>query len=147
MRLTSGWARVPCRELIGLQLYNQRKSGGGEKTTFLLNLILKTISLIFGCDGPCCCTWAFSRCGARGHSVSWCSGFSRPEHRLESAGSVVVLQGLRWPAACRSFPDQGLNLCPLHWQANSLPLSQRGSPNLSFKVFRFPALLNKIFPT
>ena len=27
------------------------------------------------------------------------------------------------------FPDQGLNLCPLHW--HSLPLSQQGSPPLA----------------
>ena len=26
------------------------------------------------------------------------------------------------------FPTQGLNLCLLHWQADSLPVSQQGSP-------------------
>jgi len=26
------------------------------------------------------------------------------------------------------LPDQGLNLCLLHWQADSLPLSHQGSP-------------------
>ena len=26
------------------------------------------------------------------------------------------------------FPDQGSNLCLLHWQADSLPLSHQGSP-------------------
>ena len=30
-------------------------------------------------------------------------------------------------AACGIFPGQGLNPCPLHWQANSLPLSHQGS--------------------
>ena len=29
--------------------------------------------------------------------------------------------------ACGIFPDQGLNLCLLHWQADSLPLSHQGS--------------------
>ena len=128
------------RELIGLQFYNQREGGEGERplpSSFFFFNYLFTFWL----------RWAFVAVpglspgvglGAtlcRGARAAHCSGFS---HRLESAGSVVGLQGLRCPAACRSFPDQGLNLCPLHWQANSLPLSQRGSPNLSFKVFRFP---------
>ena len=30
--------------------------------------------------------------------------------------------------ACRIFPDQGLNLCLLHWQADSYPLYHQGSP-------------------
>ena len=33
------------------------------------------------------------------------------------------------------FPDQGSNSCPLHWQADSLPLSHQGSP-LNFITFR-----------
>ena len=32
--------------------------------------------------------------------------------------------------ACGIFPDQGLNPCLLHWQADSLPLSHQGSPIL-----------------
>ena len=35
-------------------------------------------------------------------------------------GCHVLLQGI--------FPTQGLSLCLLHWQANSLPLSHLGSP-------------------
>ena len=34
------------------------------------------------------------------------------------AFSVVVAQGLSCPKACGVFPDQGSNLCPLHWQAD-----------------------------
>ena len=30
--------------------------------------------------------------------------------------------------ACGIFPDQGLNLCPLHWQVDSQPLHHQGSP-------------------
>ena len=29
---------------------------------------------------------------------------------------------------CGILPDQGLNPCPLHWQADSLPLVPQGSP-------------------
>ena len=30
--------------------------------------------------------------------------------------------------ACGIFPDQGSNLCPLHWQVDSLPLDHQGNP-------------------
>ena len=30
---------------------------------------------------------------------------------------------------CGICPDQGLNLCPLHWQADSYPLLHQGSPD------------------
>ena len=30
--------------------------------------------------------------------------------------------------ACGIFRDQGLNSCPLHWQADSCPLDHQGSP-------------------
>ena len=33
-------------------------------------------------------------------------------------GLVVVAHGLSCPVACGIFSDQGLNLCPLHWQVN-----------------------------
>ena len=34
--------------------------------------------------------------------------------------------------ACGIFRDQGLNLCPLHWQVDSYPLHHQGSPSPSF---------------
>ena len=43
-------------------------------------------------------------------------------------GSVVVAHGLSCSTACGIFPDQGSNLCPLHWQADSQPLRHQGSP-------------------
>ena len=36
-----------------------------------------------------------------------------------SMGSVVLVLGFSRPLACRIFPNQGLNPCPLHWQADS----------------------------
>ena len=45
-------------------------------------------------------------------------------------GSVVVVHGLGCFGACGIFPDQGWNLCLLHWQADSLLLSRQGSPAL-----------------
>ena len=62
----------------------------------------------------------FSSCGSRSSVVV--------AHGLWSAGSVLVAHGLSYSAACGIFPDQGLNPCPLHWQADSQPLHHQGSP-------------------
>ena len=45
------------------------------------------------------------------------------------SGSIVVVLRLSCPTACGivPFPDQGLNLCPLYWQVDSLPLDHQGS--------------------
>ena len=42
--------------------------------------------------------------------------------------SVGVAHGLSCSTACGVFLGQGLNLCLLHWLADSLPLSHRRSP-------------------
>ena len=71
-----------------------------------------------------------------GHSSSWCPGLSLLRPLLlqstgsRCAGSVVVAHGPSCSAACGIFPDQGLNPCPLHWQADSQPLRHQGSPVL-----------------
>ena len=44
------------------------------------------------------------------------------------AGSVIVAHRPSCSAACGIFPDQGLNPCPLNWQADSQPLCHQGSP-------------------
>ena len=49
--------------------------------------------------------------------------FSAPEHRLGNCGTWLTCS-----EACGISPDQGSNLCFLHWQADSLPLSHQGSP-------------------
>ena len=50
-------------------------------------------------------------------------------HGLESSDSVDMVSELSSLEACGSFLDQGLSLCPLHWQVDSsLPLSHQGSP-------------------
>ena len=69
-----------------------------------------------------------------GHSSSRCAGLSLSRPLLlrstgsRRTGSVVVAHGLSCSAACGIFPDQGLNPCPLHWQADSQPLHHQGSP-------------------
>ena len=71
---------------------------------------------------------------SRGHSSSRCVGLSLSRPLLlrstgsRHAGSVIVAHGPSCSVACGIFPDQGSNLCPLHWQADSQPLRHQGSP-------------------
>ena len=47
---------------------------------------------------------------------------------LQSTGSGVVPLGLSCTVECGIFPDQGLNLCLLHWQMDSYVLYHQGGP-------------------
>ena len=79
---------------------------------------------------------AFSSCGAWGPH---CGGFSCGAHALgtwvsaaaacgpQSADSAVVAHGLSFPPARGIFLGQGLNPCPLPWQADSYPLHHQQS--------------------
>ena len=73
-----------------------------------------------------------------GHSSSRCAGLSLSWPLLlrstgsRRAGSVIVAHGPSRSATCGIFPDRGTNLCPLHWQADSLPLRHQGSPEIQF---------------
>ena len=87
-------------------------------------------------SGFSCC-----RAQALGHA-----GFSSAAPGLSSCGSwalehrlnrTVVAHGLSCSEACGIFPDQGLNPCFLHWQADSLPLSHQGNPgSILFAILR-----------
>ena len=46
-----------------------------------------------------------------------------------SISLIVVAHRLSCSEACGIFPDPGLNLCLLHWQADTLPLSHQASPS------------------
>ena len=41
---------------------------------------------------------------------------------------------------CGIFPDQGSNLCVLHWQVDSSPLSHQGSPRVLSALRNFEAM-------
>ena len=56
------------------------------------------------------------------------------------AGSAIVAHGPSCSAACGIFPDQSSNPCPLHWQADSQPLSHQGSPSGKVLLARFSRL-------
>ena len=69
-----------------------------------------------------------------GHPSSQCAGLSLSRPLLlrstgsRRAGSVAVAHGPSCSVACGILPDQGLNPCPLHQQADSQPLRHQGSP-------------------
>ena len=52
---------------------------------------------------------------------------------LESPGSIVLAHGLSCRQACGLFLDQGLNSCPLPWQADSSAPSHQESPQLALR--------------
>ena len=65
---------------------------------------------------------------SRGAWASHCGGFSCCRIQvLGTPASLVVAHKHSCPMACGIFPDQGSNWCPLHWQADSLPLDHQGS--------------------
>ena len=63
--------------------------------------------------------------GSRHVGFRSCSTWAQ-KLRLEGSrvwmGSVVMVHRLSYSAACGIFPDQGSNLCPLLWQADSYSL-------------------------
>ena len=96
---------------------------------FLINLFIYFLAVL----GLHCCAWAFSSCGKQGllfvavrglliAVVSLCCGAQALGMRaavVVARGLSSVARGLSCSAACGIFPDQGLNPCPLHWQADS----------------------------
>ena len=114
--------------------------------------------------GHCCCVCFFFRCSKKGLCCScgvWaspCSVFSccrawalgclgfiscimwaqqLPLPGSQSTGSVVVAHGFSCFEACGIFPDRGSNLCLLHWQMDSLPLSHEESPKNFFNEKKY----------
>ena len=76
------------------------------------------LSLVAGGLGVGVGGWGYSLAGVFpfhcGSSVAWALG---------DVGSAVLVQGLHCFKACGLFLDQGSHPHPLHWQADSLPLS------------------------
>ena len=77
---------------------------------------------------------AFSSCGERGPRfscgawASYCCDFLMWRSSRHAGFRTCVLHGLSCSAACGIFLDQGSNLCPLQWQADSYLLHYEGSP-------------------
>ena len=84
--------------------------------------------------GLCCFAWAFSHCGKQGLLFVAVLGLLLWWLLLLQSigsrcmGSGVVVHGLSCSPAYEIFLDQGLNPCPLYWQADSYLPGHRGSP-------------------
>ena len=68
--------------------------------------------------------------------VDWPSGLLCPwdfPGKNTGVGCHLLLQGI--------FLTQGSNLCLLHWQAGSLPLSHLGSPSCGYSIYKMQFVL------
>ena len=115
--LTRNWTHVP------LHLEHGVLATGPPGKSLCINF-----KFISGCGGSSCCTWTFSHCSQQellsrccvqaSHCCSYsCCRTQALEHRL----STCVAQAC-CSERCGILPDQGANLCPVHWQVGSLPL-------------------------
>ena len=119
-----------CRCLINI-LFNDKWMNSNEKQQVVHNLLqdaiffLKNYLFILVVLSLRCFAEAFSVAESRGSSLFQCSGFSLwwllllQSTGSRHIGSVVVMHRLSCSAAWGIFLDQGLNLCPLHWQVDS----------------------------
>ena len=71
----------------------------------------------------------------------WHVSSSVADPGLWSTSSAVVAHRLSCSGTCGIFLDQESNLCLMHWQADSLPLSHQGSPLQFCFVFFFNFIL------
>ena len=98
-----------------------------------------------------CFLQSFSSCSERGllsNCGMWASHYSGfsccREWALGRLWSIIVAHGISCPVACGIFPDQGLNLCTLHWQVDSQPLDHQRSPYMCVYIYPFITLCPKI---
>ena len=96
---------------------------------------LKNYLFSFGCAGSSLLLELFSSCSLGYSSLRWAGFLSLWLLWLQSIGSragglqwlqhtasVGVVHGLSCPTVHGIFLDQGVNMSPLHWQADSYPL-------------------------
>ena len=97
-----------------------------EDLTVYKDVEFDLLVLFLAALGLCCCVQAFSSCSEQGLlsrcdvRASRCGGFSccRAE-ALGRTGSVAAALEVSCLAARGILPDQGSNLCLLHWQEDS----------------------------
>ena len=76
-----------------------------------------------------CCEWAFLSCVEQGYSLVVVLRL------LIVMASLIGVHGLSCPAACEIFPDQGLKLCSLYWQVDSLRVDHQES--LQYSIINY----------
>ena len=119
----------PCKNVGGPEMLHFRGMDRSDHSSYLLTYLLTYLFIyLWLC-------WIFVSvrgltlvAASGGHSSPRCAGLSLSRPLLlrstgsRRAASVIVAHWLSCSAACGIFPDQGSNLCPLHWQADSQPL-------------------------
>ena len=137
-----GW-----REMGSIRSHVRASSTSLDYSTQIIRCVQMSFFFFFVCGKSLQRQGLFSSCGKQGvlsscgaqasHSVASLvveNGLSVTQASviaapgLQSTSSVVVAKGLSCFTACEILLDQGLNLCLLHWQVDSLPLSHQGSP-------------------
>ena len=99
-----------------------------------------TQGLLSSCGTQASHCSGFSCFGAQALGQRRFSGCGTWTQQLWLLGSITQAQKL-WCMGCSSmargiFSDQGSNLCLLHWQVDSLPLSHQGStPSANFPYY------------
>ena len=80
-------------------------------------------------DPTCCCWWLVAKS---------CVTLLQPQAPLSMVfPRQEYWSGLPFPPS-RDLPDQGIEPCLLHWQADSLPLSHQGNPDPICLVAKTP---------
>ena len=133
--INCGHSQTPVAEICCVRWAISAKYLLDSKTLFIFFNLLFLAALHF-----CCCAWAFFSCWGWGIlsicclQASHCSGFSCWKAWGLGCKSFHNC-GLRTQLPCSmwNLPWQELNLCPLHWQADSQPLDHQGSLTLYFK--------------
>ena len=111
------WGGALCWVLVAVQVFLQLWRAGAP---------LQLQAQASRCSGVSCCrAWALDHM-----SFSSCSS-QAIEYRLNACGALAQLS---CSTACGIFSDQGSNLCLLHWQVDSLPLSLQGSHPVSLLI-------------
>ena len=109
---------------LNVQYFNNLCIIFGYTGSSLLLLGFSLVAANLPCAAQASHCFGLSCCGAqaldiRASVVATCG--------LSSCSLQALEPMLSCSMACRLFPDQGLNPCPLHWQADSYPLYYQGS--------------------
>ena len=92
--------------------------------SFLKNYFMY-LFINLGCAGSLLLHADFSLVTVRGatlvlvHRLLLAVGSLVGGEQLSSSGLVIAAHTLSCPASCGIFPEQGSNLCPLHWRVDS----------------------------
>ena len=124
---------LSCVQLIATPwtaAYQAPPSMGVSRQEYWSGVPLPSLLVVAGGGALRCHAWASHGDGfSRGAWSPGHTGSAVVAHGpWRAQASVVMMHGFSCSTACGIFPDQRLNWCPQHWQADSYPLYHQGSP-------------------